>query len=887
MILLPMRKIFLANKKKMAVGILAFLLLTAVFLFYANTPVKAAANNMLWGGQMSNFQKATGLGSTDPRVVAAKIIQIFLGFLGIIALLLILYAGFLWMTSGGDDQKISQAKKILTNVAIGLAIILLSFAIVTFILNSLLGATTGTNGTPTIPVNSNFGISALGGCSVASVYPEPGQGEVPRNTSIVVTFKEEVEPTTMCGNAICNGTQSIKPNNIRIYKTTAGDSCPTNSCNDNILKVSVATNDNKTFVLTPLDYLGSPSEFIYYTVHLTNDIRKKGINQGIFTDCRSDSFEWQFQVSNLLDLTPPQILSGGIFPPPDTAKDTSATTAAVAAQGHILVTGVPRAYSAAGIGNINANPQGVSPNATVAVDPQCAASGNFQVTVLNDGQTAQLAQSTVLLGSAVFAADKRHVTFPNYFTLTLLVDVGAGNSWLINGISAEVKADTLGIGNTLYTFVKSAPGTNEIQAGSDAVTSAANIASALAGNADVAAVNIGAQVNLTAKVAGQAGNNFALVTNSGAPLALTALSGGTDMAVAVTVNGVRDKPKNSVVQINFNEAINPLTVSGPANTVNNYMRIVNADSSNGNGTPCSADNDCASFSCVATKCAGDFLDGKFMIANQYRTVEFVSNNLCGVNACGQKIYCLPADGHLSVQIMAADLAPCTNCAAKTPFNSCNPNNHCYDSTNNKNYPTANIPPNGVVDMAMNSLDGNRDGNADGPASAVDYYDENTASGPGDNFTWSFFINDILDLTPPKIKQTVPAHKDANINLADPLSIDFDKLMMMSSLGTGKVIINNGQKNIEHELINLRSLNNNGVGYWTAGQNIDDNLDSEPDWTKVEIRHSLFSDSTSFRAQAGSGIEDIYQNCFNPSSGNGCTGKPSCCGLTPTAAGSCP
>ncbi|RJQ30409.1 DUF4215 domain-containing protein [Candidatus Parcubacteria bacterium] len=83
----------------------------------------------------------SGLGTRDLRVIVMSIVNVALGFLAVIAVLLILYGGFVWMTAAGNEQKIETAKRILVNAVIGLLIILLSFAITTFILNQLLEAT--------------------------------------------------------------------------------------------------------------------------------------------------------------------------------------------------------------------------------------------------------------------------------------------------------------------------------------------------------------------------------------------------------------------------------------------------------------------------------------------------------------------------------------------------------------------------------------------------------------------------------------------------------------------------------------------------------------------------------------------------------------------------
>ncbi|MFH1997302.1 MAG: MMCAP2_0565 family pilin-like conjugal transfer protein, partial [Patescibacteria group bacterium] len=109
------------------------------------TPVLAADADV-WGGQEEGIGNAIGLGGGDPRVIAAKIIRVFLGFLGIIAVVLTIYAGWMYMTADGDDERINKAKAILKNAVIGLIIILMSFAIVSLILSKLLDATTGGGG---------------------------------------------------------------------------------------------------------------------------------------------------------------------------------------------------------------------------------------------------------------------------------------------------------------------------------------------------------------------------------------------------------------------------------------------------------------------------------------------------------------------------------------------------------------------------------------------------------------------------------------------------------------------------------------------------------------------------------------------------------------------
>lgn len=65
------------------------------------------------------------------------IINYFLGVLGLIAVAMLIYAGVMMVTAGGDDQQVGKARKIITYAIIGIVIILLSWTIVTFVTSAL------------------------------------------------------------------------------------------------------------------------------------------------------------------------------------------------------------------------------------------------------------------------------------------------------------------------------------------------------------------------------------------------------------------------------------------------------------------------------------------------------------------------------------------------------------------------------------------------------------------------------------------------------------------------------------------------------------------------------------------------------------------------------
>ncbi|MFA4942206.1 MAG: hypothetical protein WC564_01035 [Patescibacteria group bacterium] len=81
------------------------------------------------------------LSASDPREIVARIINTAMMFLGIIAVVIILLGGFKWMTAAGNEDKVSEAQKLMGAGVIGLVIILASWGIASFVLNQLINAT--------------------------------------------------------------------------------------------------------------------------------------------------------------------------------------------------------------------------------------------------------------------------------------------------------------------------------------------------------------------------------------------------------------------------------------------------------------------------------------------------------------------------------------------------------------------------------------------------------------------------------------------------------------------------------------------------------------------------------------------------------------------------
>jgi cysteine-rich repeat protein len=116
-------------------------------LFVTPALAETLTANQMFGGDSETFAASSGLASGSLVLMIARAIRTFLGFLGIVAVIVVLYAGFLWVTAGGEEEKIAKAKKVLKNGLIGLLIMLSSFTIAQFVLSRLTSSIGGGVGT--------------------------------------------------------------------------------------------------------------------------------------------------------------------------------------------------------------------------------------------------------------------------------------------------------------------------------------------------------------------------------------------------------------------------------------------------------------------------------------------------------------------------------------------------------------------------------------------------------------------------------------------------------------------------------------------------------------------------------------------------------------------
>ena len=121
--------------KKLLTG----LLLLMPMMMANNALAVSNAENLLGINDLS--EAGVNLGQQDLKKSIAGIINVILGFLGTLAVLIILLGGFKWMTSQGSSDKVDEAKKLIGEGVVGLVIIFAAYAIAAFVLNQLYTAT--------------------------------------------------------------------------------------------------------------------------------------------------------------------------------------------------------------------------------------------------------------------------------------------------------------------------------------------------------------------------------------------------------------------------------------------------------------------------------------------------------------------------------------------------------------------------------------------------------------------------------------------------------------------------------------------------------------------------------------------------------------------------
>jgi hypothetical protein len=300
-----------------------------------------------------------GLTTVDIRTLVARVINAFLGLLGLLVVCIFIYAGYLYMTAGGDASKVDRAKQLMINAVIGLVIVLSAYAIAAFIFRAITGASLFSEGVRRGGAPSSLGSlrsgssHLLGNGIIEYHYPEVGQSDVPRNTNISITFKRPLVLSTVFLDYDDRGTYDtadddvpeilrLNTDNFKIIPNESlGESAgstpderfnsrypevgliaPTPNARVSMVAVEFDPQEQQSLVIIPSAPLGSSSADITYRVAIRggdNGVRvwvpgeeedgEPEIEDAFDSMNADGGYFWPFTTGTTLDLTPPRITS--------------------------------------------------------------------------------------------------------------------------------------------------------------------------------------------------------------------------------------------------------------------------------------------------------------------------------------------------------------------------------------------------------------------------------------------------------------------------------------------------------------------------------------------------------------------------------------------------
>jgi len=96
-------------------------------------------------------------------VIIGTVIKTALGLVGVVFLILMVYAGYIWMIARGDESKTEKAKNTIVNSVIGIVIVVAAYAITSFMVTAFNPAASGNGAPATAPAtDDSSGAPALG-----------------------------------------------------------------------------------------------------------------------------------------------------------------------------------------------------------------------------------------------------------------------------------------------------------------------------------------------------------------------------------------------------------------------------------------------------------------------------------------------------------------------------------------------------------------------------------------------------------------------------------------------------------------------------------------------------------------------------------------------------
>ncbi len=131
--------------KRVLVGMVALVILVSPFFVLAPLALAQGADFGLSNAAKNADLPGSQAVMNDPQLAVQTAIGRLIGsaltFVGVIFLILVIYGGVMWMTSGGNEEKAGKAKKLIGAAVIGMVIIFGAYVITSFVFDTVRTAT--------------------------------------------------------------------------------------------------------------------------------------------------------------------------------------------------------------------------------------------------------------------------------------------------------------------------------------------------------------------------------------------------------------------------------------------------------------------------------------------------------------------------------------------------------------------------------------------------------------------------------------------------------------------------------------------------------------------------------------------------------------------------
>lgn len=293
-------------------GILLAGALIALAVFATPGPTQAQT-----AFSIEDIGTSIGLGSADLKEVVINIIKWVLGILALVGVVMLIYAGILWMTSAGNADRIERAKKIIIGAVIGLVIVLLSWAIVTYVVKTFLNTTEpDTLSCDGLRPGDPCGSCLLCSADLTCTSPNPACDGLGDTNRFRVT-EIETTHTGPFNHENVYRCSKVQPNfNTYPQKATFDDAVAAGT-----LKVEKAGGEpapgtwsraGKVMTYKPDAYYDAFTQYVAFLPKSLKNTANRTLSECIADgSCPlvGDSYEWRFTTNNELDSTVPVVTS--------------------------------------------------------------------------------------------------------------------------------------------------------------------------------------------------------------------------------------------------------------------------------------------------------------------------------------------------------------------------------------------------------------------------------------------------------------------------------------------------------------------------------------------------------------------------------------------------